>query len=174
MKITVFGSGTIDENSEEFKMAEQFGELAARNGWEVFCGGYYGVMLAVSKGVASYGGKSTGIVWKGSSRNPNNYLTALIVAEDYFDRLKQLIEVGDVYVIFPGGTGTLMELATIWALTERNLLTHKLIITIGEQWRELVQLVSFYNEVSFESGLTINNVSSASEAVNLIKDYNLE
>lgn len=173
MKITVFGSGTVDENSEEFKMAEKFGEEVARNGWEVYSGGYYGIMLAVSRGVTTNGGKSTGIIWRNYERQPNKYLTSIIVAEDYFERLKMLIESADVYVIFPGGSGTLMELATVWALSERNLLTRKLIITIGEQWRELIQLVSFYNEISYESGLTINNVSDAFEAIKLIKEYNL-
>ncbi len=173
MKITVFGSGTIDENSEEFKLAEKFGEEVARNGWEIYNGGYYGVMLAVSRGAANFGGKTTGIIWEGYDRTPNKYLTSTIVAADYFERLKMLIEAGDVYVIFPGGSGTLMELASVWALSERNLLTHKLIITIGEQWRELIQLVSFYNEISYESGLTIINISNPLEAIELIKDYNL-
>lgn len=173
MKITVFGSGTAEENSTDFIMAEKFGELVAQNGWELFNGGYYGVMLAVSRGAANYDGKSTGIIWQGYNRNPNNYLTAVIECESYYDRLIKLVESSDIYVVFPGGSGTLMELATVWALSERNLLSRKLVITIGEQWRELIQLVSFYNEHSFESGLTINNVMRAEEAIELIKDYKL-
>ncbi len=173
MKITVFGSGTAEENTAEFKMAEKFGEIAAQNGWEIFNGGYYGVMLAVSQGVAHFGGKTTGIIWKGYHRSPNNYLSAVIECDDYLERLDKLVESSDIYVIFPGGSGTLMELATVWALSERNLLTRKLIITIGEQWRELIQLVSFYNEHSFESGLTINNVLTAEEAIDLINNYKL-
>ncbi len=171
MKITVFGSGTAEETSPEFKMAKKFGEIVAQNGWEIFCGGYYGIMLAVSQGADNFGGKSTGISWQGYHRSPNNYLSDIIECEDYFQRLLKLVESSDVYIIFPGGSGTLMELATIWALSERNLLNRKLIITVGEQWRELIQLVSFYNVHSFESGLTINNVASAEEAIELIKDY---
>lgn len=173
MKITVFGSGTAQETTAEFQMAEKFGEIAAQNGWEIVNGGYEGVMLAVSRGVASCGGKSTGIIWKGYTKKPNNYLTAVIETDNYIQRLQALIESSDIYVIFPGGSGTMMELSTIWALSERNLLFRKLIITIGEQWRELVQLVSFYNEHSFESGLFINNVSNAEEAIELIKNYNI-
>lgn len=174
MKITVFGSGTAEENSPDYKMAEKFGEIVAKNGWELINGGYYGVMEAVSRGAANFGGKSVGFIWKGYQRNPNNYLSDIVECEDYLHRLRKLVESSDVYVIFPGGSGTLMELATLWALSERHLLNRKLIITVGEQWRELIQLVSFYNEHSFESGLTINNVATADEAVELIKNYNIE
>lgn len=174
MKITVFGSGNIDESSEDFKMAEEFGRIAALKGWELVNGGYYGIMLATSRGAALNGGKVTGIIWKDYNREPNKYLTNIIQTDNYMTRLRALIDASNVYLIFPGGTGTLMELSTIWALSERNILNKKLIITIGEQWRELIQLIGFYNEHSFESGLFIHNVPNVEEAVKLIEDYHLE
>ncbi len=173
MKISVFGSASAHPESPEFKDALNFGVLAATAGWSLSCGAYKGIMLATAMGAKSAGGSVTGVAWKGSLLTPNEYLSEIITVDEYIDRSRYLIMNSNVYVFFPGGTGTLMELSIAWALLERNLLERKLIITIGEEWRELVQLISFYNENSFESGLFIHNVANSDEAIELIKQFHL-
>ena len=173
MKISVFGSSSALPETPEFKDAVNFGKLAATEGWAIACGAYKGIMLATAMGARSAGGTVTGVVWKGSLLTPNEYVSEIITVNEYLERSRYLIMNSNVYVFFPGGTGTLMELAATWALLERNLLERKLIITIGEEWRELVQLISFYNENSFESGLFIHNVATSEEAIELIKQFHL-
>ena len=40
-------------------------------------------------------------------------LTKLIVTEDMSERKKKMIELGDAFIAFPGGTGTLEEIAEV-------------------------------------------------------------
>jgi uncharacterized protein (TIGR00725 family) len=171
MKISVFGSALAQPESREFIDAQNFGRIAAIEGWEITCGAYKGIMLATAMGSKSEGGSVTGIVWNGSLLTPNEFVDEIIKVDEYLEMSSYLIMNSNIYIFFSGGTGTLMELATTWNLLEHNLLERKLIITIGEEWRELVQLISFYNENSFESGLFIHNVEDSGEAIELIKQF---
>lgn len=40
-------------------------------------------------------------------------LTELIVTEDMAERKRKMIELGDAFIAFPGGTGTLEEIAEV-------------------------------------------------------------
>lgn len=40
-------------------------------------------------------------------------LTKLIVTKDMFERKSKMIELGDVFIAFPGGTGTLEEITEV-------------------------------------------------------------
>jgi len=53
-----------------------------------------------------------------------------------------LVELGRAYVVLPGGTGTLLELAKVWELKNKGFLkTDRPIILVGGFWKSLVDLV---------------------------------
>ncbi|MHC4104192.1 MAG: LOG family protein, partial [Planctomycetota bacterium] len=59
------------------------------------------------------------------------------------ERLDKLIELGQAYVVLPGGTGTLLELAKVWELKNKGFLPpDKPIILVGRFWKPLVDLVA--------------------------------
>ncbi len=52
-------------------------------------------------------------------------------------------QVGRGYVVLPGGTGTLLEMAMVWELKNKRFLDQgKPVILAGEFWRPLVDLVA--------------------------------
>jgi len=59
--ITVFGGSRCSTDSAEYRDAVKLGRLLAGQGFTVVCGGYGGVMEAVSRGARAAGGEVLGI-----------------------------------------------------------------------------------------------------------------
>jgi uncharacterized protein (TIGR00725 family) len=88
--------------------------LLARAGFTVCSGGYYGAMEAVSRGAREAGGHTIGLTTPFYRLAPNAYLAEEIAISRWQDRLFELVERGDGYIVLKGGTGTLLELAALW------------------------------------------------------------
>ena len=107
----VFGGGARVTDTKEYLDTVAIGRILAENGYWVKCGGYYGIMEAVSKGVSEVGGTVSGITCKTfPSAVGNKYLTETIVADDIYDRLRYLINGTQLFIVQRGGLGTLSEL----------------------------------------------------------------
>jgi uncharacterized protein (TIGR00730 family) len=142
--VTIFGTGKAGPDDATYMLAYQTGKLLAEAGFIIANGGYGGTMLAAAKGAAEAGGEIIGVTcsaFKGS--RANEYVTREIVARSLDERLDTLIKLGDSYVVLPGGTGTLLELAKIWELKNKGFLEKdKPIILVGEFWEPLLDLVA--------------------------------
>lgn len=72
----------------------------------------------LAKSVLDAGGKVTGVepqllMEKGVQYNG---LTTLIITKDMAQRKTKMIELGDAFIAFPGGTGTLEEIAEVMSM----------------------------------------------------------
>jgi uncharacterized protein (TIGR00730 family) len=141
--VSVFGSGRAREGDESYTLAEQVGRALAEGGYAVANGGYGGTMLASSKGAAAVNGAVIGVTCSAFKNSvPNAFITREIVTASLDERLKTLVEIGQAYVVLPGGTGTLLELATVWELKNKGFLdSRRPIILLGRFWKPLVELV---------------------------------
>ena len=118
MKIaTTFGASEVIDK-ELYNEGVELGKFLAQNGYIVKCGGYGGLMEAVSRGVREANGEVIGITLKDFDeiRPKNPYLTKKIQAKDLFERLKLLIEGSNLFIVQKGSIGTLNELFMVWAL----------------------------------------------------------
>ena len=72
-------------------------------------------MGVIASSVLSSGGKVTGVEPQFFIDAELQYdgLTELIVTKDMSERKNKMIELGDAFIAFPGGTGTLEEIAEI-------------------------------------------------------------
>jgi uncharacterized protein (TIGR00730 family) len=138
--ITVFGSGTAEPGSETYEQARQLGEAISRQGWTLCNGGYGGTMEAAAMGAKQAGGKVIGVTCEifGRTAGPNRYIDEEIKTPNLLARLDKLVELGDAYVVLPGGTGTLLELAYVWELTNKRLTARKPIVLLGDWWRDVI------------------------------------
>ena len=68
-----------------------------------------GRWIGTSGNALVYGGSKTGLM----GRLARSGLTRLIVTEDMARRKAKMIELGDAFIAFPGGTGTLEEIAEV-------------------------------------------------------------
>lgn len=134
----IFGGSSYGEHEEVFQQAEALGAALARAGWAVANGGYGGVMLAASRGAHAAGGHVVGVVCDIFKSPPNEFITERIGSGDLHERLRRLIEVGDAYIVMPGSTGTLAELAMVWELVNKKLLPMRPILVWGEFWRPVI------------------------------------
>ena len=112
--ICVFGNSSPQPGSADYEEALIVGKLLARAGFAVCSGGYYGAMEAVSRGAREAGGHTIGLTTPFYRLAPNAYLAEEIAIPRWQDRLFELVERGDGYIVLKGGTGTLLELAALW------------------------------------------------------------
>ncbi len=134
---TTFGASKIYDEAT-YKEGVELGKFLANRGYVVKCGGYLGLMEAVSKGVYQAGGEILGIGLKEfeNERSINKYLTKKIIAEDLFERLKLLTKDSEMFVVQQGSIGTLNELFLVWAL-KYSLGRQFRICLIGKRYQSL-------------------------------------
>jgi len=142
--ITIFGTGRAKVDDLAYTLAYRTGKLLAQAGFVIANGGYGGTMLATAKGAAETGGKIIGVTCSAFKRSSaNEYISREIVTKSLDERLDTLIKLGQGYVVLPGGTGTLLELAKVWELKNKGFLAeHKPIILVGGFWKPLVDLIA--------------------------------
>lgn len=162
--VTVFGSSSAPVYSADYNSALELGAKLAAKGYDVATGAYGGVMEAVLKGASDYNVKRIGIGLNDPKREFNNYVGEKIIAGSYLERLGLLLDTGDIYVILPGGTGTLLELVAAWALKEKNL-SDKRIICVGDVWYEMFQTLGFYSERFLESATLVSHARNVDKVL---------
>jgi uncharacterized protein (TIGR00730 family) len=142
--VTIFGTSRAVADDAIFTLAMETGRLLAQAGFTIANGGYGGTMLAAAKGAAEAGGEIIGVTCSAfKSSKANKYVTREIVTGSLEERLDTLVKLGQVYIILPGGTGTLLELAKVWELKNKGFLnSDKPIILLGGFWKPLVELIA--------------------------------
>jgi len=168
--ITIFGTGRAKQGDESFQLAYETGKLLAQAGFTIANGGYGGTMLAAAKGAGEAGGEVIGVTCSAfKSSKANKYVTHEIVTASLDERLDTLIKLGQAYVVLPGGTGTLLELAKVWELKNKGFLkTDKPIILLGGFWKPLVELVARDDP---DSSRYVKLANEPEQAIQLIIDY---
>jgi uncharacterized protein (TIGR00730 family) len=142
--IAIFGTGRAENGDSAYTLAYHIGKLLAQAGFTIANGGYGGTMLAAAKGAAEAGGETIGVTCSAFKRSSaNEYVSREIITASLDERLDTLIKLGQGYVVLPGGTGTLLELAKVWELKNKGFLQQqKPVILAGGFWKPLVDLVT--------------------------------
>ena len=116
MNITVY-LGANEGNSPDLKTAvRELGTWIGRSGHRLIYGGSKaGLMGELAESVLLAGGEVTGVEPQFfiDAGYEYNDITELIVTRDMSERKAKMIELGDAFIAFPGGTGTLEEIAEI-------------------------------------------------------------
>ena len=116
MNITVY-LGANEGNEPMLKTAvRELGTWIGENGHTLVYGGSKtGLMGEVAESALHEGGAVIGVEPRFFVEQELQLdgLTELIVTEDMTDRKTKMIELGDAFIAFPGGTGTLEEIAEV-------------------------------------------------------------
>ena len=139
--ITVFGSSRPTEGEPDYGEACSLGRLLARAGFAVCTGGYGGVMAAVSRGAKEAGGKTYGVTAEFFSVKANPWVDVEVRVSTWHDRLFELIRLGDGFIACKGGTGTLVELAVVWEMLNKSVMTGKPFAVLGNFWTPIINRV---------------------------------
>jgi len=165
--ITIFGTGKAGPDDRVYTTAYQTGKLLAQAGFVIANGGYSGTMTAAAKGASEAGGEVIGVTCSAFKKStPNEYITSEIVTHTLQERLGKLIELGAAYLVLPGGTGTLLELANVWELKNKGFLNRqKPLIIIGGFWRPLLEIIATDEPNALEY---VQQADTPSDAVRLL------
>jgi len=140
--ISVFGTSRAEPGQVLYEQARRLGEALARAGFVVANGGYGGTMEATAEGARRAGGRVIGVTCSAFGRGgPNPLVTEEVRTEDLTGRLARLVDMADGYVVLPGGTGTLLELAHVWELKNKRLTRPRPIVLLGAFWNPLIELM---------------------------------
>jgi len=103
--------GPHEATPDELQLAEQVGELLARAGHAVVCGGRGGVMEAVCRGAKRAGGITLGILPGVDPTQANPWVDYPICTGIGEARNLAVVATGQAVIAIGGGLGTLSEIA---------------------------------------------------------------
>jgi len=144
--IAFFGYSDVRPKDRLYQQAFKTAQLLASKGYVIVNGGGPGVMDASTKGAESIDGETLSITFYPKNapgfegRYPKNITDKEIKTGNYIERMFKLLEHGDLYVIFKGGTGTLSEFATAWCLARLYFGVHKPFILFGNFWHKIIKV----------------------------------
>ncbi len=142
--ITFLGYADAKEADDPFKAAYEVAALCAKEGFTVVNGAGPGIMKASTLGAKSENGKTIGITFYPADipifegRDETNDVDQLIVCKNYLERTLKLLETGQIFIIFNGGTGTISEFGMAWGLARLYFGHHKPLILYGDFWQEII------------------------------------
>ena len=116
MNITVYLGANEGNDPSLRKAVRELGTWIGESGNRLVYGGSKsGLMGEIAESVLQAGGEVTGVEPQFFMDEGFQYdgLTELIVTKDMAERKTKMIQLGDAFIAFPGGTGTLEEIAEV-------------------------------------------------------------
>ena len=170
--VTIFGSSRPQHGEPEYQIAHELGKLLAEAGCVVCNGGYGGTMEASARGAKDANGRTVGVICDFFSKIANSYIDETIMTKTLNERLMKLVDIADAYIVLKGGTGTLLEFATVWEYMNKHVIASKPIIVIGAFWSSVVTTLK--NELIWE-GLCdatqyVLQVASPADCVEILQE----
>jgi uncharacterized protein (TIGR00725 family) len=174
--IAFLGGADIKPEDQTYKDVYMTAKYLAQLGLTIYNGGGPGVMRASTEGAKSVGGKVIGVTYYPNvpqsnfeGRDPQNAFDEEIKTADYFERIKQLLVLSDIHIIFRGGTGTISEFGMAWAASRIRAGQERPIILFGEFWKTIIENFRRYMYMRPGEFRLYKIVESVDEAVNEVK-----
>ncbi len=173
--VTIFGSSLPAEGSAAYADARRLGRLLAESGFAVCNGGYAGLMEASARGAREAGGHTIGVTCAIWPYRANPWIVEEVRTQSFPERIMTLIERGDAYVVLPGGTGTLAELALAWEMMNKASLSktvggRKPLLVMAPYWQAVIDCLAQEDALGRFGDLASDWRSPAIEIVTLVKD----
>ena len=154
--ITIFGSSLPHEGSVAYAEAHRLGRLLAESGFAICNGGYGGLMEASARGAREAGGHTIGVTCVLWASRANPWIVEEIRTHSFLERLTTLIERGDAYIVLPGGTGTLAELALVWEMMNKSALAktvggRKPLLVMSPYWQPVIECLRQEGQLNAKS-----------------------
>lgn len=145
--VSIFGGSKLPKKTDYFEKVHELSQRFINSGISVLTGGGPGVMEAahcgaiiVDKNSTKNIGRSIGIGVKDLEKEgPNKCVEQYIELDYFFARKWLLTRYSKVFVVFPGGFGTLDELTEVLTLIVTKRLERVPILLVGiEYWQDLM------------------------------------
>ena len=155
MNITVYLGANEGRDPVLRKAVQELGTWIGVSGNALVYGGSRsGLMGAIADSVLDAGGEVTGVEPRFfiDSGFKHDGLTKLIVTEDMAERKKKMIELGDAFIAFPGGTGTLEEITEVMSkVSMKHLHAPCILYNLNGYYDDLNALLAHMIEMGLSS-----------------------
>ncbi|MFH0943268.1 MAG: LOG family protein [Candidatus Beckwithbacteria bacterium] len=178
--IAFFGYSDFKKTDDEYVEAFETAKLLAQKGYTIVNGGGAGIMNASTQGAEAVGGETIAITFSPSDapgfegRYLANRVDKEIKTKNYIERMFKLMEHADAYIIFRGGTGTVSEFSTAWALAKLYYPHHKPFILYGRFWHKIVQTIQEKMMIRKETMKVFKIVETKEEILDALVDLDRE
>ncbi len=178
--VAIFGFADASDNSELCKSVKAVAKELAEASYTVVDGGGPGVMRAATIGAKEGGGKVIGVtlysedVPNFEGRDPKNLFDEEIKTTNYVERTLALMKMGQVYVVFNGGSGTISEFGMAWGLAKLYFGHHKPLILYGKFWENIINAFKENMLLRPQEKKVYKIVSTPEEVLDAIKAFEEE
>ena len=170
--VTVFGWSESRSGDAVYEAARETAHLLAGHGLTIVSGGFGGEMEAAARGAKEGGGRTIGVTFypalatrfEGGAA-ASTYLDREIKTTTYLERTLKLIALGDAFICFNGGTGTISEWGMAWGLARIYYGRHKSLVLYGKFWRDIVNVIETKMHIRQEEKKVYQIVSGPLQAV---------
>lgn len=175
--VTFLGYSQCVEGEPLYKEAFEIAKVLAEAGYAIVNGGGPGVMRASTQGAKAGNGKSIGVYFAPEGmtnfegRDTKNEVDVVIDTPNYVERTLKLLELGDCYIIFSGGTGTISELGMAWGLARLYFGHHKPLILYGGFWYPIMEAIAKNLPIRKEELEVYRIVTTPEEVLYTIRDF---
>lgn len=142
-RVAVFGSARVKRGSGLYKQAKELGGYLGEREIDVVTGGGPGIMEAVNSGhkkKSNSKSHSIGLnIHLESEQHLNKFVDYSKEFKIFSKRLDHFMSLSNVFVVMPGGIGTILETFYTWQLMQVNQLCHVPIIFVGKMWPTLIK-----------------------------------
>ena len=169
--LTIYCSSSKNLKSDFYDLANDLGIFLANKSIKIIYGaGNIGLMGSISNASISAGGEVMGIIPKFliNIENKNEKITKTLIVDNMSDRKKKLFELGDAFLILPGGSGTIEEATEIISWKFLGLHNKDIIIfNYKNYWDNLIKL---YNQ-SKEKKFSNKNLQDICLSINTLDEF---
>ena len=143
--VTVFGSARMGQDTPAYKDCVRLGELLAENGYGVLTGGGPGIMEAANRGAWNKQGVSVGLNIKlPMEQRPNRYQSEELDFRYFFIRKVCFLKYSVAAVVYPGGFGTLDEMAEVLTMIQTHKVNRIPLALVGHRFFD--PLIAWFRE----------------------------
>lgn len=179
-RIAVFGYADCKPEDVLYHEVVCTTQALAKNGYTVVDGGGPGVMEAATVGAKLGGGKVIGVTFYPKDakhfegKDMRNVMDEEIITHNYVERTISLLERGQIYVIFNGGTGTISEFGMAWGLARIYFGHHKPLILYGEFWPEIISTFKKNMKIREEEMKVFKYAKTPHDVLTAISEFDKE
>ena len=169
--LTIFCSSSNLLDQKYYNLAEQIGKFLSNNKISiVYGGGKVGMMGKLSHSAINSGGEVIGIIPKflSSIEIIDSNITKTIIVNNMSERKKKLFEMGDAFLILPGGSGTIEEATEVISWKFLGLHNKEIIIfNFKNFWNPLIEMYTRAKNKKFGN----KNLQSITKHINTLQEF---
>jgi len=138
--VSMFGSARTSREHKYYRLGVTVARLLSDAGLSVVTGGGQGMMEAFNKGAFEGKSRSVGLnIVLPHEQVSNRFQDLSLTFRHFFSRKVMFVKYACAYVVFPGGFGTLDELAEILTLTQTGKSRRiPIILVVSDYWQGLL------------------------------------